>query len=229
MTTFRTKPHGRLRLPWVTMTLAGICLALYAVFGGTPKLLVYDRAEIVTGEWWRLLTGHLAHLDFQHLATNVGALLALGLLYETSDFGGPARLAVGVFALSVLTISAALFLGFPATAYYCGLSAVLNALYVATTLGMWRETGHKLWLAAFGVAIAKIAWEATVGPIFSSALAWPPHIGAHVAGLVAGCVLVGWYGLRANRECSETPVGGPMKASRSGFCQNSPSPRRAHV
>jgi len=192
MTILHTWIHGRLRLPWVTLGLAGLCLGLYVAFGALPEMLVYDRAEIQSGEWWRLATGHLVHLDLQHLTTNVGALLALGVLYETADFGGPARLASGVIALAALAVSAMLFFGSPTTAYYCGLSAILNALYVATTIGMWRETGNRLWLAAFGLDVAKIAWEAAVGPIFSSALTWPPHIGAHVAGIVAGCVLACW-------------------------------------
>ena len=217
MTRFRTKPHDRFRLPWVTLVLSGICIGLYVLFGGTPESLVYERVEILNGEWWRLVTGHLVHLDLQHLGTNVGALLALGFLYETSDIGGPVRLVVGIFGLSTLLISATLLLGFPATAYYCGLSAVLNGLYVATTLGMWRETGHKLWLAAFGLDLAKIGWEAAIGPVFSSSLAWPPHIGAHVAGVIAGCIFAGWCMLMAKENGSSRWAGGLMQASRSGI------------
>ncbi|MEM8743517.1 MAG: rhombosortase [Pseudomonadota bacterium] len=217
MTFLRTLTHGRFRLPWVTLSLAAICASLYALFGGTPELLVYDRAAIAGGEWWRLVTGHLVHLDLQHLGTNVGALLALGFLYETSDFGGPRRLAFGVLALSGLIISAALFLGAPATAFYCGLSAILNALYVATTLGMWRETGSKLWLAACALNLVKIGWEAAFGPIFSTALAWPPHIGAHIAGFVAGCVFAAWSTSRINRASSDLASRGPMPASHPGI------------
>lgn len=217
MTRFLTKPHGRFRLPWVTFVLSGICLGFYALFGGTPDSLVYDRVQILNGEWWRLVTGHLVHLDLQHLVTNVGALLALGLLYETSDFGGRGRLAGGIVGFSALMISAALFLGFPATAYYCGLSAVLNALYVALTLGMWRETGHKLWLAAFGLDLAKIGWEAAIGPVFSSSLAWPPHIGAHVAGVIAGCIFAGWCMLTAKENSSSRWAGSLIQANRSGI------------
>ncbi|MDA7946130.1 MAG: rhombosortase [Hyphomicrobiaceae bacterium] len=207
MTFLRALTHGRFRLPWVTLILAGICVGLFALFGGTPKFLVYDRPAILNGAWWRLVTGHLVHLDMQHLATNVGALLALGILYETSDFGGPARLAFGVAIFSGFVISAALFFGAPGTAYYCGFSAILNALYVATTLGMWRETGNRLWIAAFALGIAKIGWEAAIGPIFSSSLAWPPHIGAHVAGGVAGCLLAGWHALHDGPKFRAIPSG----------------------
>jgi rhomboid family GlyGly-CTERM serine protease len=195
MTIWRKLIHGKQCLPWVTLGLAALCLGLYAVFGGAPDMLVYDRAEIQNGQWWRLATGHLVHLDLQHLVYNIGALLALGILYETASFGGSGKLAFGVFGLGGAVITAVLFIGSPATLYYCGLSAALNALYAATTIGMWRETGQKIWLAAFGLDIAKISWEAAFEPIFSSALAWPPHTGAHVAGVVAGCALAAWSAL----------------------------------
>ena len=195
MTIRRRLIHGRHRLPWVTVGLAALCLGLYAVFGGAPDMLIYDRAEILNGQWWRLASGHLVHLDLHHLVYNIGALLALGILFETASFGGSGKLAFGVFGIGGAVITATLFGGSPATLYYCGLSAALNALYAAVTIGMWRETGQKIWLAAFGLDIAKIAWEAAFDPIFSSTLAWPPHTGAHIAGVVAGCALAAWSAL----------------------------------
>jgi len=198
----RKSARGNRCLPWVTLGLTALCLGLYALFGGAPEMLVYDRAEIQNGQWWRLATGHLVHLDLHHLVYNIGALLALGLLYETASFGGSGKLTFGVFGLSSAVISATLYEASPATLYYCGLSAALNALYVATTLGMWRETGQRIWLAALGLDIAKISWEAAFEPIFSSTLAWPPHTGAHVAGVVAGCAIAIWHALEWCRRQS---------------------------
>lgn len=188
--------HGRLPLPWATIGFALLCLGLYVVFGGMPEMLVYGRSEIQDGEWWRLVTGHLVHLDLRHLAYNIGALLALGILYETASFGGSGRI-LALFGFGGAVVTAALYYGWPATTYYVGLSAVLNALYAATTISMWRETGNRLWLIVFSLNIAKIGWEAAAGPLFSGGLAWPPHIGAHIAGVTAGCSLVFWNMLRA--------------------------------
>ena len=192
MTILHKLTHGKQCLPWVTLALTALCLGLYAVFGGAPDMLIYDRAEIQNGQWWRLATGHLVHLDLQHLVYNIGALLALGILYETSSYGGSGKLALGVFGLGGAVITLALFEGSPATLYYCGLSAVLNALFAAVTIGIWRETGQKIWLGAFGLDIVKICWETAFGPIFFSTLAWPPHTGAHVSGVLAGCALAAW-------------------------------------
>ena len=99
MTIWRKSTHGKYCFPWVTMGLTGLCLGLYVHFGGAPDMLVYDRAEIQNGQWWRLATGHLVHLDLHHLVFNIGALLALGILYETASFGGSGKLALGVFGL----------------------------------------------------------------------------------------------------------------------------------
>ena len=129
------------------------------------------------------------HLDLQHLAYNIGALLALGALYETASFGGPRRLLLGV-------------LGFGAGGRHghgprrlARNAPILRAVGRAehTLCGGhargWRETRHPLWLAAFFADVAKIGVETAFGPIFSSGLAWPPLPAAHIAGLAAGCML----------------------------------------
>lgn len=181
--------HGSSKLPWVSLALAATSLALFVVFGGKPEALIYDRELIENGEFWRLATGHFAHLDRQHLIMNVGALVALGLLYETSPHGGARRLVLGCFILSGGLISSALFFGDAKTQFYCGLSAVLNALYVVTMIAMWRETRSRIWLVGLGLLVAKTGYEALFGSIFSNNLEWPPHIGAHVTGILAGILL----------------------------------------
>jgi len=43
-------------------------------------LLAYDHNAIVAGEWWRLWTAHLVHLQYHDLLINSGLLLLFGLL-----------------------------------------------------------------------------------------------------------------------------------------------------
>ncbi|MBG6176621.1 rhomboid family GlyGly-CTERM serine protease [Labrenzia sp. EL_208] len=181
--------HGGSKLPWVSITLAATSLVLFAVFGGKPEAFIYDRELIENGEFWRLATGHFVHLDHKHLLMNVGALFALGFLYETSLHGGARRLVLGCFILSGSLISFALFLGDPKTQFYCGLSAILNTLYVVTMVAMWRETRSRVWLVGLGLLIAKTGYEALFGSILSDNLEWPPHIGAHLTGILAGILL----------------------------------------
>lgn len=183
-------PHGGSKLPWVSFALAAASLVVFAVFGGKSEAFIYDRELIENGEFWRLLTGHFVHLDQQHLLTNVGALIALGFLYETSPHGGANRLLLGCFGLAGTLISSALFLGDPGTQFYCGLSAILNTLYVVTMIAMWRETRSHIWLVALGLLFAKTAYETLFGSILSNNLEWPPHIGAHLTGILSGILLV---------------------------------------
>ncbi|MEM9631518.1 MAG: rhombosortase [Pseudomonadota bacterium] len=182
--------HGGSKLPWVSFALVAASLILFAFFGGKPEVFIYNRELIENGEIWRLATGHFVHLDRQHLLMNVGALAALGFLYETSPHGGARRLVWGCFVLSGGLISSALFLGDPKTQFYCGLSAILNTLYVATMIAMWRETRGRVWLVGLGLLVAKTGYEALFGSVFSDNLEWPPHIGAHLTGIIAGMLLI---------------------------------------
>ncbi|WP_298982637.1 rhombosortase [uncultured Roseibium sp.] len=182
--------HGGSKLPWVSFALAAMSLAFFAVLGGKPEALIYDRELIENGEFWRLATGHFVHLDQQHLLMNVGALVALGFLYETSPHGGARRLILGCFVLSGTLISSVLFLGDLKTQFYCGLSAILNSLYVVTMSAMWRETRSRIWLIGFGLLFAKSGYEALFGSVLSSSLEWPPHIGAHLTGILSGTLLL---------------------------------------
>lgn len=208
--------HGGSKLPWVTFALAATSLIVFAVFGGKPEALLYDRELIEGGEFWRLATGHFVHLDHQHLFVNAGALIALGFLYETSPHGGALRLVLGCFVLSAGLISSALFLGDPKTQFYCGLSAILNTLFVMTMVAMWRETRSRLWLAGLVLLAAKTGYEALFGSIFSNSLEWPPHVGAHFAGILAG-VLVLVFGSfeKARKRLSLAQTSAPRRAQAS--------------
>ena len=56
-----------------------ILLVLLAVMHGgdhAAAVLRYERAAVLSGEAWRLLTGHLVHADRSHLLWNVLGLVA---------------------------------------------------------------------------------------------------------------------------------------------------------
>ena len=175
--------HG-MQVPWVTLTLTAVMVGAHLI-PGAFETLVYDRSAIQGGEFWRLATGHLIHLDWNHLAANVAAFLGLGWLVETTPGTGRASLlkllalAAGAISLMLLTASAG-------TMLYAGLSGALNALFAYTCLELFTRTRHKAWLALIAGAGAKIAWEAAFGPLFTSALAWPSHSLAHLTGLATG-------------------------------------------
>ena len=68
----------RARLPYRTLAVAAACVAAAAAL----PALRYDRAGILGGEAWRLLSGHMVHASPTHLVWDVAGLLAVGLLFE---------------------------------------------------------------------------------------------------------------------------------------------------
>lgn len=174
-----------MRVPWLTFCLGLGAAALFALFGPAPEAWLYDRAAIEAGELWRLVTGHMVHSDRVHLAWNLGALLLLGGLAELR-LG--ARALIGPLVLGVIAIDAWLWWAEPALLRYCGLSGLLNGLFVALALGLWRQSGSRLFLLLAAGDIAKIALEAHLGGALlptTSAL-WGPVPGAHLVGFGAG-------------------------------------------
>lgn len=182
------KPHGT-PVPWVTGTLAALLFVLHVGAAGLFGDLVYDRSAILNGEAWRLLTGHLVHLDWNHFVLNVAALLGLGYLIETDTQNGRRNL-LAVLGASIAAIGAALLVFHPATILYAGLSGALNGLFAFVCLQFFARTRSWVWIALLAGGVFKIAWESAFGPAFSATLAWPPEALAHFAGLFGGLAVI---------------------------------------
>lgn len=174
--------HGGLGLPWRTLLLTLLALVLYWAAGAAPESWVFDRAAIGQGEWWRLFSGHWVHCDPEHALWDIGALLVLGLLFES-------RLRwrlFSVLALSSLGVDLWLWCFEPALRFYCGLSGILNGLLALGLLRLWQETRHPLvWLTGLG-AILKILWEVGSGEALFTSTLWPSVPEVHAAGFVSG-------------------------------------------
>ncbi len=177
--------HGGFALPWRTLLLSGLALALYVAFGAAPEAWVYDRTAIVQGEWWRLVSGHWVHGDPAHALWDIAALMVLGAVFESrlqSDLGI-------VLLLSSLGIAAWLWFAEPSLGYYCGLSGILNGLLALGLLRWWFEERHPLiWVVGLG-AVAKIVWELAAGGALLTSTLWPSVPEVHGVGFVCGLAL----------------------------------------
>ena len=178
---------GSFRLPGVTLALTGLVVALHLLFGPAHPALVFDRSAIAAGEAWRLLTGHLVHADFEHIAWDAGALLCLGVLLER-ETGLTVRDHLSLVLFSALAVDLWLWWGMPGLERYCGFSAILNAQMAVLVLRGWRLTRSPLILLAGFGAVAKILAESLSGTALLTTIAWPSVSLAHGAGLVAGAV-----------------------------------------
>jgi len=171
--------------------LALIMTALQLLPAEALQALRYDRAAILSGQAWRLVTGHLVHADFVHLAWNVAGLALVAALFAR-EF----RLRGWVVILAASTV--AVDLGFlvlePGLATYVGFSGLLHGLAAAGVfvwLVRYRD-GATAIVAAF--LAAKLAWEHVFGPMpfTTQTLALPTIYEAHTYGALGGVLAGAW-------------------------------------
>ncbi len=90
-------------------------------------LLEYQHQYIISGQWWRLLTGHIVHLGPIHTALNLaGFWLIINLVGEQRSL----RLWCLSFTFIALGTSVCMLWLNPKIGYYAGLSGVLHGLLV---------------------------------------------------------------------------------------------------
>jgi rhomboid family GlyGly-CTERM serine protease len=188
----------KLQLPWCTLALAAAALVAAAV-PGAFDLLVLDRAAVMQGEFRRLLTGHLVHATGYHLTWDCAALLLLGFRFERI-LGRRFPLVV---AGSMLAVTLGVLVLDPALDRYCGLSGILNGIWVAGALafaGREQRDGRRalawVYRGAVAAGLLKIGVEGILGaPLFTDAakLGAAPVPLAHALGALAG-VLVWIHG-----------------------------------
>ncbi len=196
----RDRNQGGVRPPWFTAGLAAVMLGLFAALGPQPGLLMYERAGIVDGEWWRLVTGHLVHGDIGHLAANLLALTLLGGVLESLQRLGIKTLLLLV-SFGIVVIDAMLWLNLPGLERYCGFSGVLNTLFIAAVYGQWRGSGDWLYPALAVGGLGKIAIESVSAGAVLPLSSLPSVTEAHFAGYVAGlalCTLTALWTARRN-------------------------------
>ncbi|HET9023753.1 MAG TPA: rhombosortase, partial [Burkholderiaceae bacterium] len=111
---------------------------------------------------WRLLTGHVVHLNWPHALINAAALWVIARLYAP-DLRATRQAAALV--VSALAISAALVWLYPTLEWYRGLSGALHGLFFAGAahwlLAERTRSLRRLWLPAalFAGGWAKVVFE----------------------------------------------------------------------
>ena len=179
--------HGGMMLPWRTLLLGTVALAVFLGFGAAPEAWVFDRVAITRGELWRLVTGHWVHSDGAHACWDIAALLLLGTLFESRLQW---RLPL-VLLLATIGVDVWLWWGAPTLYYYCGLSGILNSLLIVGLLQLWHDLRHPLILFTGVAAAVKIIVEINAGQALLTQTAWPSVPTVHAAGFLCG-LLLGW-------------------------------------
>lgn len=167
--------------------LATCALLLLPVLAGEAgrQALRYDRAALASGQWWRLLTAHVIHLDFEHAALNSLGLVLMWALFAR-DYRPRQWLAIVLG--SIAAIDAGLWLRDSTVAWYVGSSGALHGIMAAGTLAHLRRGDLDGWiLAAF--IVVKLAYEQSAGALPFSESNATVVVDAHLFGVLGGAAI----------------------------------------
>ena len=179
-----------LRSSWATL-LVGVAAAACLALPQFSDTLLFRRAELASGEYWRLWTGHLVHFGGRHLIADLAVFLVAGTWLE-SFAPWTAR---GFLVLAPAAISAFLYFADPHLTFYGGLSGVAVGLLVLLALVQLRHdklAPRWIWVGVLVLVAVKVALEAfTNTPLVSD---FGPDIKvsslAHLGGIL--CALLAW-------------------------------------
>ena len=165
--------------------LLAVCAALLLPQLGaaaTTNLLRYDRADIAAGQWWRLVTAHVAHLGLHHAVLNVLGLVLVWALFARQ--WRPRQWAI-IIAVVIIAIDVGLWLRDPQIAWYVGASGALHGLMAAGVLSYIRRGDPLGWIMAALLA-AKLGFEQLHGPLPFAGKGVPVVVDAHLYGVLGG-------------------------------------------
>ena len=185
----KSKDNNKIALPnsgLIPAFIIGISIIIMLTGEPGQEWLRYDRVWIGQGEAWRLLSGHLTHLGWSHLALNGAGLLLVWFLvgeaYTNSIW-------IQIILLTVATMDIAFWFLNPELYWYVGMSGVLHGLLVAGIVkrigSMDVETGILLLLL-----VAKIGYEQFNGAVPGSEATsgGPVVVDAHLYGALGGAL-----------------------------------------
>lgn len=144
----------------------------------------YQRAALSQGQWWRVLSAHFVHLDFEHAALNGMGLVLMWALFAR-DYA-PLRW-LAIYLGCCLAVSAGLWFFSPRVIWYVGASGVLHGVMAAGTLAHMRRGDLDGWILALFI-IGKLAYEQFAGAL---PFAGSPDtvVDAHLYGALGGLAL----------------------------------------
>lgn len=177
------------RHSWLPMTLLLISLAMQVTGSDGQALFRYQRAAILEGEYWRLITGHLIHGTWSHWFLNMLGLALVWAIYPR--YFGHASVLLLCLGIALVT-SMTLLVWDPAVMWYVGMSALLHGLFTAwSVLDLLR--GRRVALIPLVLVSVKLVYEQMMGPVPASeaSAGLPILVDAHLYAALAGVVLAG--------------------------------------
>lgn len=172
----------RLKFWLFPMILTVLMLAVFLPDELFSEPLSFQRLLIVNGEYWRLLTAHIVHLNDTHLYLNLVGLWFICFL--VGDRFKPIEWLALVLVLAFI-VSLGLITFNPYLEHYVGFSGVLHGLLIAGLLKEFNTYAEKGLLILVAL---KLFYEQVFGPFSGSTELISGHIivDAHFYGAIAG-------------------------------------------
>jgi rhomboid family GlyGly-CTERM serine protease len=187
-----SKPPGLdRRLPVITLLLVGSGVVI-ALFPGWSPWLIYDRSAILSGEVWRMFTGHWVHFTTSQLIYDLLALGIAGWIIENQKLPHFGWLCL----LAPWLISAVLLWFEPHLKVFGGLSALATTAIVYLALFGLHDSAPWRWVclaALLGIA-GKILFEMTTGRMIFVTTGNVPvavSVASHISGAVIALLFYG--------------------------------------
>lgn len=199
MTTLAKSLNGDGRHGLALLLIVIALLALSAGGDAARAALEWRRSDIADGQWWRLLTGHVVHLDVRHAVLNATGLVLVWALYARA---WSPRQWLAVSAVAIASIDAGLWWFVPSLEWYVGASGLLHGLIAAGVVSQLRsERGIAI---VVGVLLAaKLASEQLHGPLPFTDARQHVVIESHAFGALGGLLAGAGLALRRKRLAGE--------------------------
>lgn len=177
---------SRFQHGWTVGIVAVMGVANLGLWFDTPvfetilQSLQFDRAAILNGEFWRLVTGNLVHWSVEHCLLDVAAFALLGWLYEPAfrrHSQKHSRRQRPLWSLPIMLLGTSFGVGLtvfvfqPEMMTYRGLSGVDSGLFAIALMVECSEAKNdaaRWWyvVPAALVFVVKLGFEVTTGGMF---------------------------------------------------------------
>ena len=154
------------------------------------SLFQYQRDDILSGQLWRLVSGHFVHVTWMHLILNLAGLFVIWALFRDI-------LTQRIWWLltlgSIVGIDVALLIFHPEIKWYMGLSGVLHGYFAGGAILQIRLSGTRGLLYLI-LLIIKLLWEYLNGPLPGSGELSGARVitEAHLYGAIGGSIIMLW-------------------------------------
>ena len=174
------------RFPCASLLLGALAAVVYA-FPALADGLQYDRAAVLKGELWRIVTCHWTHWSLDHLLWDLAVFVGLGAACEQMN---RSRYLAGL-TLSAILIPLTVLVLLPGIETYRGLSGLDSTLFALLVI-FNLDKRLSLGVGFFVGFLLKTAYElATGGTVFVSGS--PDIVSvplAHAVGAAIGILMV---------------------------------------